>query len=209
MARKGVYNKIFTIFSTIAIIAELCFIIYLICSKRINSQILISNISGILFFTGLILFYNFYNKKILFYLGYLFVLINIIIYIIKMFKSPKIPGAIYLLSCVYMFVIMAKYLYSTNDDILLKIFFLKKRINYRKAWVHYENKRYEESIEILKTLKGIKSLYLLAVNYEDSKNYDLAIETYTQIIALDKHERPDILYNRGTVYDIVGKKSNC
>jgi tetratricopeptide (TPR) repeat protein len=96
-----------------------------------------------------------------------------------------------------------------NNDILIynilsKILFFNKTIKYKLAWLYYENKKYKKSIKILKYTKEIKSLYLLAMNYENINEYYLAIEIYSKIISGDIKERPDILYNRGALYMNIG-----
>jgi tetratricopeptide (TPR) repeat protein len=83
--------------------------------------------------------------------------------------------------------------------------FLNEKYKYRLAFTYYENNYYHKSINILKKCKNMDSYYLLASNYERLNEYEKAIEIYTKILKNDPNERPDILYNRGELYDKIGK----
>jgi tetratricopeptide (TPR) repeat protein len=83
--------------------------------------------------------------------------------------------------------------------------FFNENIKYRLAWIYYINSNYNKSIKILKNCSKKELYFLLANNYEQIGNYDMAIKIYTEILRKDNNERPDILYNRGAMYKKIGR----
>jgi tetratricopeptide (TPR) repeat protein len=103
-----------------------------------------------------------------------------------------------------------RYLYSIYDiaitKLLSKLFFFDEDVKRRLAWIYYKSyKNYDKSVKILKNCSKDESLFLLANNYEQLKEYDAAIEIYTKLLHNATNERPDILYNRGAMYRETGK----
>jgi tetratricopeptide (TPR) repeat protein len=183
---------------------------------NMNLQMLLRNISLILFGIAIILFYYKYKNKKLLYLGYFTQLACVIIFIIYniiTIKYKRITSLIYIISSSFMFYTMSIYLYRTNNVLILKllstILFFNKSIKYKLAWIFFENNNYIKSINLLKNYKDNESYYLLAMNYEQLKDYNNAIEIYTKILDTDKNERPDILYNRGAIYREIGKQEEA
>jgi tetratricopeptide (TPR) repeat protein len=203
------FNKAFLVFSLILIFFSIGIILYSIYTNTVNIQIIVRNATVIIFFIGIIFFYYFYENRILLHTSYFLLLLNIGLSIFRIINDQNIVNIIYIVCSIYMFVSINKYLYSISDiliyNILSKILFFNKKIKRKLALLYYENKIYDKSINILKHLNDVESLYLLASNYENIKDENLAIKTYSKIILEDNRERPDILYNRGALYKNIGK----
>ena len=203
------FNKAFLVFSLIVILISTGTMFYSMHTNTINIQIIIRNAAVIIFFVGVIFYYYFYKNRILLYTSYFLLLLNIGLSILKIINNQNIVSILYVACSIYMFISINKYLYSLNDifiyNILSIILFFNKKIKYKLAWLYYENNKYKKSINILKHFNDIESLCLLASNYENMKNYSLAIKTYSKILLADSNERSDILYNRGALYKNIGK----
>jgi tetratricopeptide (TPR) repeat protein len=88
---------------------------------------------------------------------------------------------------------------------LSKILFFNENLRLRLAWIYYQYKEYNKSIQILKKCSKSNSYFLLANNYEQIKEYDAAIKIYTKILQNENSKMSDILYNRGANYKKMGK----
>ena len=209
MNNNNFFNKVFLVFSLILIFFSIGIILYSIYTNTVNIQIIVRNATVIIFFIGIIFFYYFYENRILLHTSYFLLLLNIGLSIFRIINDQNIVNIIYIVCSIYMFVSINKYLYSINDiliyNILSKILFFNKKIKRKLSLLYYENKIYDKSINILKRLNDVESLYLLASNYENIKDENLAIKTYSKIIVEDNRERADILYNRGALYKNIGK----
>jgi hypothetical protein len=100
--------------SLFSIIVALFFTIKSYINKTINIQYISVNIVGIMFFTGLILFYYFYKNRKLLYTSYLFLLICFfatLVYLPVAFRLKKMTPVIYAICSTYVFYSINKYLY--------------------------------------------------------------------------------------------------
>jgi tetratricopeptide (TPR) repeat protein len=155
------------------------------------------------------------NKKLL-YLSYFLQTICVILFIIYFIitiKFKRFTPLIYIASSFYILFQINRYLYKNDDVLIIKILsiilFFSRNINYKLAWIYFENNNYEKSMKILKKYKDNKSYYLLAMNYEQLNDYNNALKIYTKILNGDNNERPDILYNRGAMYKKIGNYENA
>jgi tetratricopeptide (TPR) repeat protein len=205
-------NKYFLIIiSIIGIVFSIVIVISKYYIGIINLQSIIRNIIAIIFYSGILLFYKFYVYKKLVYVSLLLLLIcfSLSISYFIIFKTINITPIIFTMSSLYFNYLICKYLDCNNDVTFLiiasKLLFLNINYKYRLASIYNENKYYYKSIKIIKDCKNIDSYYLLANNYVQLNEYEKAIEMYTKILENDPNERPDILYNRGELYDRLGK----
>lgn len=217
--RKNWLFNFSIIVSVVMIVVSLSFLLNSLFTGSMNLQYLTERIISILFFVGLILYLNIYknwniykNRKTI-HFGCFFMIICFLISLINIFawKEIRISNIVFILCLAYMIYSIIKDLYFINDVLLLKILtiilFFNNKIKYKLAWIYFEDKKYHMAINILKNSRNVKLLYFLATIYEDTRDYNMAIIIYTKILCKDKNERPDILYNRGAIYENIGKSN--
>ena len=205
-------NKTFFLILPIAmIILNIFFIVYRYFNEIINSQFLVGIMASIIFYSGILIFYQFYKIKKMVYTScfLLFLSICLSLAYFTVFKSIGITPIVFVILSTWFLYLIGKYLYSNNDIILLmilsKILFFNEMYKYNLALMYYDEGNYYKSIKTLKICKKNHSYFLLANNYSQINEHEKAIELYTRILQNDTNERPDILYNRGELYDRVGK----
>ena len=193
------------------IFVSLFFLAYTYLNKTINLQAVSRNTIAIMFFLGILFFYQFYRIKKFVYISFflLFMCICLSFSYFIIFKSMPISLVFFVGLSIYFIYKVGDYLFDIDDvaylRIMTKLLFFNESYKYNLAWKYYNEGNYNRSIKILKKCRSNNSYFLLANNYEQNNEYEKAIELYTKILLNDKNERSEILYNRGAKYKKLGK----
>jgi len=208
---KDKSNNFLINFSKIMIILVILYTILLFFNKTLNFGFAIRNTVVIILFLGIFLFYRFYRKIILLYMGYIFLILSICLsfFLITVLDLINFSTIIIFITSIYFFFQINIYLYHINDNIYLNILafllFFNKNYKYKLAWNYYNSNNYKKVLKKLKNLKTYDALYLLASTYEKVFEYNKAIEIYSNMLNDKKNEHLNILYNRGALYKKMGK----
>ena len=134
----------YIVFSKVMLILMIFLLFFSYFNKTINIQSVTRHITGILIFSGTILYYQFYTNKRLLFLSCLlfFMSICMSLFVLLILKSMEITVFILLGCSVCLFYQANKYLYRMDNKLFLrllaKVIFFNNHFKYKLAWLYYD-----------------------------------------------------------------------